>query len=44
MKVPFMIYADLECLIEKCTHVEINLKNFIQRKKLSISLLVTHCL
>ena len=32
LKGPFMIYADLECLL-KCTHVKIILKNLIQRKK-----------
>ena len=44
MKAPFIIYADLECLVEKCTHVKIILKNLTQKKKLSIHLLVTHCL
>ena len=33
LKVLFMIYADLACLLEKCIHVKINLKNLIQRKK-----------
>ena len=28
-----MVYAELECLLEKCTHVKIILKNFIQKKK-----------
>ena len=32
LKVPFMIYADLECLLEKCIHVKIILKKLIQRK------------
>ena len=32
MKVPFMIYADLECLLEKCTHVKTILKNHQQPK------------
>ena len=44
LKAPFMVYADLECLLEKMHHVKIILKNIIQRKKLSIRLLVTHCL
>ena len=45
MGVPFIIYADLECSLEKCTRVKIILKNLIQRKKLrSILLLVIHCL
>ena len=44
MKAPFVIYADLECLLEKCTYAEIILKNLIQKKKLSIRLLLTHCL
>ena len=44
LKVPFMIYADLECLLEKCIHVKIILKKLIQRKKLSIRLLAIHCL
>ena len=29
----FMIYADLECLLEKCIHVKIIPKSLIQRKK-----------
>ena len=33
LKAPFMIYADLECLLEKCIPVKIILKNLIQRKK-----------
>ena len=44
LKAPFIIYADLECLLKKCTDVKIILKNLIQIKKLSIRLLVTHCL
>ena len=38
-----MIYAHLVCLLEKCIHVKIILKNLIQRKKLSICLLAIHC-
>ena len=33
LKAPFMIYSDLECLLEKCIPVKIILKNLIQRKK-----------
>ena len=33
LKAPFMIYADLECLLEKFIHVKIILKNLIKRKK-----------
>ena len=32
LKAPFMIYVDLECLVEKCTHVKIILKNLMQKK------------
>ena len=39
LNAPFMIYADLECLLEKCIHVKIILKNLIQRKKLSMNLI-----
>ena len=44
LKAPFMIYVDLECLLEKMHSCQNNLENLIQRKKLSIHLLVTHCL
>ena len=45
LKTLFMIYADSDCLLEKCICLKIIMKNFIQRKKkLSIRLLVTHCL
>ena len=43
LKIPFMFYADLECLLE-CVSVKIILKNLTQRKKISIPLLGTHCL
>ena len=43
-RVSFIIYADLECLLEKCTRVKIILKNLTQKKILSICLLVIHCL
>ena len=41
LNAPAFIYADLECLPEKCTHVKIILKNLTQRKKLSMHLLAT---
>ena len=44
LKVPAIIYADLECLLEKMHSCQNNLKNLIQRKKLGIHLLATHCL
>ena len=33
LKVPFIIYADLECLLKKCDLVKIILKILTQRKK-----------
>ena len=43
LKVPFMIYADLECLIRKIdTYQNDHKKSSTKKKKLSISLLVTH--
>ena len=33
MKASFIIYADLERLLKKCTHVKIILKNFMQKQK-----------
>ena len=44
LKVPFVIYADLESLLEKILSCQKILKNLTQRKKLSIHLQVTHCL
>ena len=41
LKVPFIIYADLECLLEKQIHAQTILKNLIQKRKLSINPLVT---
>ena len=41
LKAPFIIYADLECFLEKCTHVKIILKNLTRKKKPSINLQVT---
>ena len=42
LKAPFIVYADLECLLKKKHLVKIILKNLIQRKKLSINLPDTH--
>ena len=42
LKVPFMIYANLECLLEKTHSCQNNPENLTQRKKLSIQLQVTH--
>ena len=44
IRVLFIIYADLECLLENCTLVKIILKNLIQRKKLSMHPMIIHCL
>ena len=44
LKVLFMIYADLQVLLEQCILVKIILKNLTQGKKLCINLPVTHCL
>ena len=42
LKVPFIVYADLECLLKKCHLVKIILKIFMQRKNLSTNLQDTH--
>ena len=42
LKAPFMIYADSECLLEKIHSCQNNPKSLTQRKKLSMSLQVTH--
>ena len=44
LKVLFMIYADLECLLRKIDSCQIKMiqKNLLQKKELSMSLLVTH--
>ena len=42
LKVPLIIYADLECLLKKCDLVKIILKINTQRKKLSTNLQDTH--
>ena len=45
MRAPFVIYADFGCLLEKMYSCQNNPENiFTQRQKLSIHLLVTHCL
>ena len=44
LKAPAVICADLEYFLEKIIHVKIILKNLMKRKKVSICLLVTHCL
>ena len=44
MRAPFVIYADLECLLEKMHSCQNNPEILTQRKKISIHLLVTHCL
>ena len=42
LKVPFIFYADLECLLKKCDLIKIILKICTQRKKLSTNLQDTH--
>ena len=42
LKVPFIIYEDLECLPKKKIHPKIIQKKLIQKKKMIISLQVTH--
>ena len=44
LKAPFMIYADLEYLLEKIHSCQDNLEKFYTEKKLRIRLLITHCL
>ena len=44
LKAPFMIYADLECFLEKMHSCQNNLEKSYREKKLSIRLLITHCL
>ena len=39
LKVPFIIYADLECLLQKIDTCQIILKNLIHKRKLRINLL-----
>ena len=42
LKVPFIVYADLDVYYKKHVHIKIILKNLAQREKLSIYLQVTH--
>ena len=42
LKVPFIIYTDLECLLKKYDLVNITSKIFTQKKKLSTNLQDTH--
>ena len=42
MRVPFIIYADLECLLQKMHSCQNNLEKSDTEKKLSIHLLVIH--
>ena len=44
LKVPAIIYADLECLLEKMHSCQNNLEKSYTEKKISKYLLVTHCL
>ena len=45
LKAPAIIYADLECLLEKMHSCQNNLEeSYKEKKKLSIHLLATHCL
>ena len=42
LKAPFIVYADLECLLKKCHLVKITSKILTQRKKLGINLQDTY--
>ena len=44
IRVSFIIYADLECLLEKSHSHETNLEKYYIEKKLNIRLLFIHCL
>ena len=44
MGVPFIIYADLECLLEKMHWCQNNLENSYTKEKRSIRLLLIFCL
>ena len=37
MKVQFIIYVDLACLLKKCIHVKMTPKNLLQKKCMHIS-------
>ena len=43
IKAPFIIYADLECLLEKMHSCQKILKNHKQPQEICMRLLVTHC-
>ena len=43
MRVPFIINADLECLLKEMHSCQNNLQKSYTEKKLSIRLLVIHC-
>ena len=43
LKVPAIIYADLECLLEKMPCQNNPEKSYTEKKKPSICLLATHC-
>ena len=38
LRLPFIIYADLECILRKKKHIRITLTNLIQKRKLHIEL------
>ena len=42
LKVLFIVYADLECLLKKCNLVNITPKTLTHRKKLGTNLQDTH--
>ena len=44
LKLPAIIYADLECLLEKMHSCQNNPEKSYTEKKISIHFLVTHCL
>ena len=44
VKAPFIIYSDIECWLEKTFSFRNNPEKSYTEKKLSIRLLVTHCL
>ena len=44
MRVPFIIYTDLECLLEKMHSCQNNPEKSYTENKLSIRLLAIHCL
>ena len=43
MKAPFIIYSDVDCLLEKMHSCQNNPEKSYTRKKLSMRLLITHC-